>query len=408
MSLSRKRSLGDSKDLASVEGKTKYPRTANTQKMNSSNYVRKSQQMKSSNYARKTLMNVAEVPPSLQSLAEVPPSLPTSAISHIVSFLPQSTRKALLTSNFNASNELHLDLIHGIDWSMDEVHDMNLPRKDVWQVHGVRDQTDIKSMIHLKHLTFHKLFQEQLNPGELPPSLQRLTFGDKYEMPLAKGVLPRGLTHLIFGLHYNQPIDGVLCEGLTHLIFGNRFNQNINMSMLPASLKHLEFGRSFNCELNIALAPPLLTHLLFGNDFRQVIDLGLLPRTLHYLKVTNITGQFHPRLELRGLTFGKDFNYALPALPTSLQTLTFGAKFNRPIAKHVLPEGLMHLVFGAQYNQPISTEVLPSTLMSITLGPRFNHSLEKGVLPRSLTHITFGTPKCRINLQHRTISYDVW
>lgn len=66
-------------------------------------------------------------------------------------------------------------------------------------------------------------------------------------------------------------------------------------------------------------------------------------------------------------------------LPSSLQFLTLGDEYNRPLP--TLPSTLQGLSLGEHFNQDLLQITLPSTLTALRLGPMFNSKLE-------LNHLT--------------------
>jgi hypothetical protein len=56
------------------------------------------------------------------------------------------------------------------------------------------------------------------------------------------------------------------------------------------------------------------------------------------------------------------------ALPSGLQSLTFGWKFNQSTEKVALLSGLQGLTFGDYFNQSMAKVALPSGLQSLTFG----------------------------------------
>ncbi|CAM9332040.1 unnamed protein product, partial [Scytosiphon promiscuus] len=73
------------------------------------------------------------------------------------------------------------------------------------------------------------------------------------------------------------------------------------------------------------------------------------------------------------------------ALPSSLQRLEFGGRFQQPLEGVVLPPSLVELILGYQFNHPIDRVAWPSSLRRLTLGGRFNHALRE--LPAGLTEL---------------------
>ena len=54
------------------------------------------------------------------------------------------------------------------------------------------------------------------------------------------------------------------------------------------------------------------------------------------------------------------------ALPSGLQTITFGRDFNQSLENVVLPSGLLTITFGDRFNQSLENVTLPSGLQTIT------------------------------------------
>ena len=57
------------------------------------------------------------------------------------------------------------------------------------------------------------------------------------------------------------------------------------------------------------------------------------------------------------------------ALPSGLQSLTFGVSRNLSLDKGTPPSCLQSLTFGASFNQCFEKVALPSGLQSLTFGP---------------------------------------
>ncbi|EGG24679.1 hypothetical protein DFA_02923 [Cavenderia fasciculata] len=120
--------------------------------------------------------------------------------------------------------------------------------------------------------------------------------------------------------------------------------------------------------------PSTIQSLTFGDSYNQPISVGVLPPTL------------------QSLTFGDGYNQPISVgvLPESLQSLTFGDSYNQAISVGTLPSTLQSLTFGDSYNQAISDGVLPSSLQSLTFGDSYNQEIPVGVLPSSLQSLVFG------------------
>ena len=71
-------------------------------------------------------------------------------------------------------------------------------------------------------------------------------------------------------------------------------------------------------------------------------------------------------------------------LPSGLQNLTFGDRFNQSLDKTALPSGLQSLTFGWAFNQSLGNTTLPNGLQSLEFGYPFNQSLDNTALPSCL------------------------
>eukprot|EP00434_Breviolum_minutum_P030445 symbB.v1.2.026924.t1/scaffold2730.1/size72026/8 len=135
-----------------------------------------------------------------------------------------------------------------------------------------------------------------------------------------------------------------------------------------------ENGKKFSQCLDKVALPSSLQSLSFGNDFDQSLQNINLPSSL------------------QSLTFGLRFNQSLKnvTLPSSLQSLTFGLRFNQSLENVTWPSSLQSLTFGNAFDQSLENVTLPGSLQSLTFGLRFNQSLENVTLPSSLQSLTFG------------------
>eukprot|EP00435_Cladocopium_sp_Y103_P010459 s539_g2.t1 len=127
-------------------------------------------------------------------------------------------------------------------------------------------------------------------------------------------------------------------------------------------------------------AEPTIQTLTFGHKFNQSLERVTLPSSL------------------QTLTFGHKFIQSLErvTMPSSLQILTFGIGFNQSLegvilpSRVILPSSLQTLTFGHKFNQSLERVTLPSSLQTLTFGHEFNQSLERVTLPSSLQTLTFG------------------
>ena len=138
--------------------------------------------------------------------------------------------------------------------------------------------------------------------------------------------------------------------------------------------------------------PKSLISLTFVDDFDQSLELLTIPTNLQNL---TLGGRFNQSLEraksLQSLTFADDFDQSLESvtLPNSLQKLTFGSDFNQSLERVTWPNSLQNLTFGREFNQSLEHVTLPNSLQKLTFGSNFNQSLEGVTLPHSLQDLTF-------------------
>ncbi|EGG19773.1 hypothetical protein DFA_06873 [Cavenderia fasciculata] len=129
-----------------------------------------------------------------------------------------------------------------------------------------------------------------------------------------------------------------------------------------------------NQPISVGVLPSSLQSLRFGGRYNQPLSVGVLPSSL------------------QSLVFGKEYNQPIPVgvLPTSLQSLVFGRDYNQALSVGVLPSSLQSLEFGWDYDQPLSVGVLPTSLQSLVFGYYYDQPLSVGVLPSSLQSLEFG------------------
>jgi len=169
-------------------------------------------------------------------------------------------------------------------------------------------------------------------------NIMRIIFDDTFNQPIQIGSLPSSLQQLQFGIY-------------------SRFNQPIQIGSLPSSLQQLQFGKNFNQPIQIGALPSSLQQLQFGFEFNQPIQIGSLPSSLQQLK------------------FRACFNQPIQigSLPSSLQQLHFGAHFNQSIQIGSLPSSLQQLQFGYDFNQPIQIGSLPNSLKILKFSNKYNY-----------------------------------
>ena len=77
-------------------------------------------------------------------------------------------------------------------------------------------------------------------------------------------------------------------------------------------------------------------------------------------------------------------------LPSGLQSLTFGHRFNQSSERTALPNGLQSLTFGHEFNQSLERTTVPSGLQSLMFDETFNQSLVNTTLPSGLQSLRRG------------------
>jgi hypothetical protein len=150
---------------------------------------------------------------------------------------------------------------------------------------------------------------------------------------------------------------------------------------LLTHLRSIRFTHAFNSSVNDLLsALRSLQSVTFGSRFNQPITFTL-PSSLRSIE---FGWDFNQPVvlpnSLQSVKFGWDFNQPI-VLPNSLQSVEFGFRFNQPV---VLPNSLQSVKFDVDFNQPI---VLPNSLQSVEFGLFFNQPV---VLPNSLQSVEFG------------------
>jgi hypothetical protein len=111
-----------------------------------------------------------------------------------------------------------------------------------------------------------------------------------------------------------------------------------------------------------------LQSLTFGGRFNQNMDNVTLPSGL------------------KSLTFANNFDQSLDnvTLPSDLQNLTLSKRFNQSMNNVTLPSGLQSLTFGSEFNQSTDNMALPSGLQNLISGDGFNQSMSKVTMPSCL------------------------
>lgn len=171
--------------------------------------------------------------------------------------------------------------------------------------------------------------QQTLELDPLPVSLQKLEIS-RYKL-LHVPPLPGSLLHLDLGSTiYNGPLD------------------------LPDSLLTISLPRGFRDPI---LIPPRLEELTFASDSMCTTELAL-PDTLRVLKLpphydVGLT-ELPPTLVVLEMRNNNVFNYILPPLPTTLETLILGDAYTH--AFQSLPHSLRYLWLGEHYKHALPAQ----------------------------------------------------
>ncbi|KAN0022349.1 hypothetical protein ACTFIU_004529 [Dictyostelium citrinum] len=268
-------------------------------------------------------------------------------------------------------------------------------------------------------------FNGNLEIGCIPSTVLKLKFGRAYDKPLDHNHLPNGLLELVYHGNHSIPLN-CLPETLETLKLGTYFNSPIQIGSLPKSLKFLKFGKSFNQPLTDIGCFPLnenLNTLILGKNWDSILSNGVLPSsTLTHLNLGKAR-DFRLKQTIYTSTinilFGSKFRYSdesliqcnqlktliinnfdkqlLPnSLPNSIVTIKFKNfnNANKPIQSFSLPSELEYIDFGNKFNQKILPNCLPfKKLKAIKFGKSFNQPLEKDVIPSTVNFITFKNSK---------------
>ena len=129
---------------------------------------------------------------------------------------------------------------------------------------------------------------------------------------------------------FNESIDSMIFpDGVTHIIFNDEFNRPIDKVIFPDSVESITFGKSFNQLINNASFPKFLKKIIFGDEYNNS----------NYITTSG---------QLDNIIF-----------PDTLQSITFGLKFQKNIEKVIWPKSLESVYFHPKiagingYSQPI-------------------------------------------------------
>jgi hypothetical protein len=183
-------------------------------------------------------------------------------------------------------------------------------------------------------------------------------------------------------------------------------------SMLPDTLsmvKHVDFPKRVSPEQLSTVVPRLTSASLHNEaDFTNPMWTNLKQLVLFASSSPSLTA-LPPNLQK--LRTSNEFRSQLPPLPLSLQKLSTGACYSRPLALNTqlkfltilgstfnyplgpLPETLEYLQVSGAFNCPLfnflGLQMLPSGLVMLVMSRAFNHSL--GSLPTTLEVLRMGS-----------------
>jgi hypothetical protein len=199
--------------------------------------------------------------------------------------------------------------------------------------------------------SYYKSIYKSFNPIDMVNKIINLTDIDILSINFPN------LKYLWFDHNFNS-VANELPNTIEHIKFGHRFNQKI--LNLPRYLRIIVFGNDFNQPINKGVLPSNMDKIIFGHNFNQEL-VNVLPK------------------KLKILVFGYSFN-SICTLPSSLTSLTFGAKYNQDLKVGDLPPRLKHIEFGYYFNKAINSDIFPKTLNYIRFSKHFNNKIKNNII----------------------------
>jgi hypothetical protein len=237
----------------------------------------------------------------------------------------------------------------------------------------------------VRRLSFGIRYTVPLFGHTLPRSLIFLEFrpGGTYNHPLCR--MPSTLRYIDFGDTYTHKLP--YTPRLQEIRFGALGDFNRSLQHITPAIHTIHMSFSFNRSLSCLTYTSLHT-LIIGDMYNTPIGQNVLPDSLRHLCF--------------GEEFNHPFAHGV--LPEKLETLIFTrfSMFNHPIT-HVLPKSICHLAFGYKFNQPV--EHLPPNIHTIIFGRDFNFTLTNlpSSLCRLELYPTYGhtRPECAVDIPIR-------
>ncbi|KAM9997083.1 hypothetical protein ACTFIZ_001988 [Dictyostelium cf. discoideum] len=232
---------------------------------------------------------------------------------------------------------------------------------------SMENQNILSNFKELIKLKFIEDFNKILRVNSIPNTIKIIKFNKFFQQPIELGVLPTSLEYLSFHCFYNDlkftSTRNLLPNSITTLIFDNDekgvfrsgcgcfldLNSNDNDSLLPNSLTKLNLPNNFNTKLNVKSLPNSITSLKFG-IYNEPLEENVLPDNL---------------IELTMVCFNRDFNENTFTNCKQINKLIL-KRFNQKISgTNSLPNSLTHLDLES-FNQSIIDDrnncLLPNNL----------------------------------------------
>ncbi len=268
-----------------------------------------------------------------------------------------------------------------------------------------------RPLTKLRVLDLGRKFNHEL--PDLPLSLRELVVGSKFDRGLDMSFFRRhtAMEKLKFLGGTGPKIPAGAFEGYDSLtsLFISRYTGQFREGSTAGlvNLTHLKFAHSGNQPLPVGFFQPLtkLETFHISGAFNQPID--YLPSTLQELSINcyrfNRTLPDLTQLtRLKTLELG--FNQPVPPLPPHLEILRFGFSFNQRLPK--LPNSLRVLVADRGFNNGVALGndhpqtdhdekmfELPASIEELSFGPDFNRPLPPGFFAQAsrLRELDFGS-----------------
>ncbi|EFA75781.1 hypothetical protein PPL_10836 [Heterostelium album PN500] len=252
----------------------------------------------------------------------------------------------------------------------------------------------------IKSIKFKYYFDEPLDKGLLPNTLEVLDFEDPLEQEIPPGVLPDALRKLSLNNYQYEFLPCVLPSGLSKIDLNN-YQHTILPGVLPSGLRYLNL-QNYELEILPGVLPDGLQKFTL-DGYRHEFQPGVLPSSLKSLSLTNYTSSLKADLRYSiDSTASEDSTETESYLPISwLQAIS--SLSNLQSLYIFIPMSSQHdtTIFNLNY--------LPPTLETLDITLQGKDSvLLKGAMPTSLKSIHF--TDCRFNIDEifpETLQYHL-